>query len=79
MISSVLGTECDRLERFHVEVWNEDMSGSDQLAWDKSYSKYFPSLTDVKIKCEVYVDTLPPAVVDNILDTTSQQLTIFQV
>ena len=41
--------------------------------------RYFPSLTDVKIKCEVYVSNLPPAVVDNILATTSECLTILQV
>ena len=75
---SALGTECEKLERFHLDMWSEEMYDSEWLE-ENTPSDYFPSLKDVKIKAEDYVSELPLHLFNNILRCTSKSLTICQV
>ena len=67
------------MERFHLEIWSDDMLDPETLSQDPPPDFYFPSLSDVKVKAEVYVSHLPRDLLLNILKTTSSQLAIIQV
>ena len=73
-----LGTECEKLERFHLYLWSEEIYDSDWLE-ESTPSDYFPCLKDVKVKAEDYVTELPLHLFNNILRSTSKSLTICQV
>ena len=81
------------LSRFHIEIWDSDFEDSvkeltrtNKYSYDEDDSEatecterpYFKSLQDVKIKCESYVEYLPPELFYYIFDC-SGQLSIVQV
>ena len=90
--SSVIGEQCMVLSKFHVEIWDGDFEDSitelankaphigDEVhgAISQNIKPYFISLQDIKIKCETYVEYLPPELFFYILGCHSN-LTIVQV
>ena len=91
-MSSVIGEQCKVLSKFHVEIWDGDFEDSitelankappigDEVqgAVSQNIKPYFISLQDVKIKCETYVEYLPPELFFYILGCHSN-LKIVQV
>ena len=91
---SVIGEQCHVLTRLHIDIWDANFEDSiDELTCNVTSSSnkeeigkkktepvipYFRSLQDVKIKCESYVEYLPPSLFDYIFGCLGQ-LSIVQV
>ena len=74
----MIGEQCNVLTRFHVEIWEAAFEDSVSELYRADNEPYFKSLQDVKIKCENYVDYLPPELFCYIFDCHGQ-LSIVQV
>ena len=62
----LIGSACPHLSKFHLGLWREDLTdvAALQLSDNWKDKPVFANLLDLKVKCEVYVDFLPEAVLD---------------
>ena len=74
---SVIGTQCEKLERFHIEFWSEELE--DEEALEDIPNEYFNNLQDLKVKCKEFVERLTSLLFKNLLNCSSESLTIIQV
>ena len=73
IIIKVVSEQCLVLERFHLEIWNENIE--DEQVLQQEQVTRFPNLKDLKIKCEMYVDHLTPLLFDWVFGTRSNLTT----
>ena len=60
----LVGKVCDQLTKFHLTLWREDVTEVSALDLGEDWRQCpsFLSLTDLSVKCEVYVEFLPEQV-----------------
>ena len=63
---ALVGNSCPLLTKFHLCLWREDLTDLAALQLSENWREKpaFANLLDLKVKCEIYVEFLPEAVLD---------------
>ena len=63
----VIGKYCSELRLFHIEIWDRVIMDVQEL----DEERHFEKLQDLKVKCEDYIEPLPPSVMKYFLKCDS--------
>ena len=58
-VITAIGKYCPNVSSFHLNIWSEDIEDADMIDIEEGH---FPSLQDLKIKCEEQVEQIPEVV-----------------